>query len=239
MYRILLISDIHGNWPALRALAQKIQLADYDYILNCGDSTVYAPFANQVVDWLIQFNALSILGNTDSKVVRLLKGKDFKKPRQAEKRIMYTHTVKDLSRCNRQFLLGLKKKTRLKVAGHQIICCHGTPEKHTEFLFPFTPTERFRQLARSTTANIILSGHSHTPYHKIVAGTHFINPGSVGRMFDRNPAASFALLELSKKNLKVNFQRCPYDIEEVVERLKMEGLPNIYAAMYRQGQKLN
>ena len=237
--RILLISDIHGNWPALRALAEQVEMSDYDYILNCGDSTVYAPFANEVLDWLRKYQAISILGNTDGKVLRLLKGKDFKKPRKAEKRIMYTHTAASLSPRNSQYLLGLEKRTSLQVANQRLGLFHGSPAKHTEFLFPTTPHERFRQLAKESKVDIICTGHSHTAYHKIVAGTHFINPGSVGRMFDGSPTASFALLELDQRGLRVALQRCSYDIEQVVARLKEEGLPDAYVAMYRQGRKLN
>lgn len=127
---------------------------------------------------------------------------------------------------------------------YRIAFFHGSPEKHTEFLFPFTPVSRFKQLARSTEADIIITGHSHIPYHKIIADTHFINPGSVGRMFDGDPSASFAMLTLEAelddaKGVRVDFYRCVYDIEQVVERLAQERLPKIYAAMYRQGRKLS
>ncbi len=239
MSRILLISDIHGNWPALQTVAEQADISHCDYILNCGDSTVYAPFGNEVLDWLSAHQALSILGNTDSKVVKLLKGKTFKKPNKPEKRIMYIHTAETLARRNRKFLLGLKKKAKLDVENHRLAFFHGSPEKHTEFLFPFTLSERFEQLAASTDADLIITGHSHVPYHKIIANTHFINPGSLGRMFDGEPTASFALLELDAKKVRVAFRRCSYDIEQVVDSLNREGLPKIYADMYRQGRKLN
>lgn len=110
MKRILIISDIHGNMPSLRSVAAQADIDSCDYILNCGDSTVYAPFAAEVLDWLTAHKVLSVLGNTDSKVVKLLKRKTFKKPGRAEKRVMYTHTAETLSRRNRTFLLRLKKK---------------------------------------------------------------------------------------------------------------------------------
>jgi putative phosphoesterase len=239
MIRILVISDIHGNYPALQAVAGQADIACCDYIFNCGDSTVYAPFANQVLDWLTEHGAVSILGNTDDKVIKLLKGKSFKKPGKAEKRIMYTHTAQILTPENRSILRGFTREKKLEVQDMHIRLFHGSPAKHTEFLFADTPDKRFRQLALGCNADIIITGHSHTPYHKIINTTHFINPGSVGRMFDGIPRASFAIIELYKKKVQVNLYRCDYDIEQVVARLEDAELPDIYAAMYRMGRKLN
>src|SRR3989304_2272437 len=52
---------------------------------------------------------------------------------------------------------------------------------------PDIPESRFRELARKSTCQVRIMGHSHTPFHKIVDGVHFLNPGSVGRMFDGGP----------------------------------------------------
>jgi putative phosphoesterase len=239
MNRILVLSDIHGNWPALQAIAAEVSSDRCDLIINCGDSTVYAPFADQVLDWLRKNRVVSILGNTDSKVVKLLKGKDFRKPGRAEKRIMYTHTAETLSCRNQQMLLGLPKKGRLTAAGRRIAFFHGSPAKHTEFLSVSTPAERFQELARKAQADIILTGHTHEPLHNVVNSVHFFNPGSVGRMFDGNPAASYLVLQLDKENIQAEFRRCAYKVEEVVAGLRQAGLPEIYADMFRQGRKLN
>ena len=239
MVRILVISDIHGNYPALRAIADHADIGSCDYILNCGDSTVYAPFANQVLRWLDRHHVISILGNTDRKVITLLKGKNFKKPSTKDKRVMYTHTAETLTRKNRLFLRGLSKHHTLKIKKRRVEMFHGSPAKHTEFLFAATPKHRFQELAEQSRADIILTGHSHTPYHKHIARTHFINPGSAGRMFDGNAQASFAILTMDKHTVQVQLYRCDYAIEEVIAKLASEGLPDIYAEMYRQGKKLN
>ena len=237
--RILLISDIHGNFPALAAVAAHPAARGCARILNCGDSTVYAPFADQTLAWLQGNGALSILGNTDRKVLRLLKGKTFKKPRKPEKRVMYEDTARRLSLPGQRYLHQLKKKSHLTLAGHRIGLYHGSPRDPDEFLFANTAEERFQELAAQTDRQIIVTGHSHSPYHRLVHGVHFINPGSVGRMFDGNPQASFALLTLAPGRIAVRHFRTPYPVEEVVAGLARHGLPPIYAAMYRQGRKLN
>ena len=47
--KILLISDIHGNYPALQAVDQQLDASGFDYIVNSGDSLVYAPFPNKTI----------------------------------------------------------------------------------------------------------------------------------------------------------------------------------------------
>jgi putative phosphoesterase len=237
--KILLISDIHGNFPALQAVAAQTEADSCDLIINTGDSTVYAPFANQTLNWLRAHKTISILGNTDIKVKKLLKGKKFRKPSKQEKRIMYTSTAEKLSKSNRKYLLHLKKKKIISVLGYRLGLFHGSPEKADEFLFDCTPDSRFHELAAHTTCNLIITGHSHTPYHKICNDVHFINPGSIGRMFDGNPQASYALLRLKKNSIRVQHHRCSYAIEDVVHELAQQQLPKIYAEMYRRGRKLN
>ncbi len=237
--QILLISDIHGNYPALAAVAAHPAAASCAMILNCGDSTVYAPFADKVLAWLRGNSAISILGNTDRKVLKLLAGKSFKKPRKPEKRIMYEDTARRLSPAGRTYLRQLKKKKKLTLEGYRIGLYHGSPEHRDEFLFADTAEKRFCELAAQTDRDIIVTGHSHSPYHWLVGGVHFINPGSVGRMFDGNPEGSFAVLVLGPGRIAVRHFRVPYDIDQVVAGLARHDLPAIYAAMYRQGRKLN
>lgn len=237
--KILLLSDIHGNFPALRAVTETVHANDFDVILNAGDSTVYAPFANQVLDWLRAHEVISILGNTDIKVKKLSKGKSFKKPSKPEKRVMYTSTADSLSRANRKFLFQLKKKKILRISGRRIGLFHGSPENADEFLFNSTSDTRFQELADKANCDIIITGHSHTPYHKKIAGVHFINPGSIGRMFDGDPRASCALLTLTKQAITVEHYRISYPVAEVVKKLGRRQLPAIYAKMYTMGRKLN
>ena len=240
MLSILLISDIHGNYPALQAVGRQHPPEQFDHICNTGDSTVYAPFPNQTLDWLRTHEAVSISGNTDDKVIKLLKGKTFKKPGKKDKRVMYTSTAEDLTPANKDYLLHLKKNHFLQLGLHALGLFHGSPADHEEFLFHDTPDKRFEEIAANCTCDIVVTGHSHTPYYKQIAGVHFINPGSVGRMFDANPAASYAILTIEQNGkIQVRHFRCPYDTEAVVRELSHRNLPEIYGKMFQQGRKLN
>ncbi|MCL2790959.1 MAG: YfcE family phosphodiesterase [Desulfobulbus sp.] len=234
---ILVISDIHGNYPALAAVSQTVAPLNCAYVLNCGDSLVYAPFPNETIAWLRHHRAFSIRGNTDDRVIKLLKGNPLKKPTKPEKRIMYTSTAAALTTKNRKYLLELKKKKILRLGQVFVGLYHGSPVDHEEFLAADTPDKRFKELARKTSCGVILTGHSHSPYHRQAGGVHFINPGSVGRMMDGQPDASFAILQLDNGRIEVSLHRCPYDVESVVRALNQHQLPAMYAEMFRTGTK--
>lgn len=246
--KILVISDIHGNFPALKAVQQKFNDLSFDHIINCGDSTVYVPFANETLNWLQAHNTISILGNTDKKVIRLLSGRNFKKPSKHEKRIMYSSTASSLDKRNMSYLNSLPKSLILKVPisdkrsekkNLRVGIYHGSPAHHHEFLFDYTPDLRFKELAGQTRNRLIVTGHSHTPYHKYISKVHFVNPGSVGRMFDGDPRASCAIIDIDNNDLSVTHYRIQYDISRATEKIRKEGLPEIYSLMLQQGKKLN
>ena len=152
---------------------------------------------------------------------------------------MYTSTAAMLSAQNIEFLLALKKKKLLNLDQTSIGLFHGSPADHDEFLFAETREERFLELAQETSCQVVITGHSHSPYHKFVGGVHFINPGSVGRMFDGRPEASYAVLELVQGTVTVTHYRCPYDVEAVVRALQEHQLPPIYGEMFRTATKRN
>lgn len=236
---ILVISDIHGNFPALQAVYKAFHNTSFDLIINTGDLTVYAPFANEVLDWLQANNVISILGNTDIIVTGLIRGIDFKKPSKPEKRIMYTHTVETMSDTNKDYLFTLKQKKTITCKKYRIGLFHGSPADPNECLFDTTPLKRFEDLAATTDCDIIITGHSHTPYQRTSNGVHFINPGSVGRMFDGDPRASCAILQLKKKNIYTTHYRVVWNVNKVIKRFAHFNLPDIYAEMYETGRKLN
>jgi len=161
------------------------------------------------------------------------------KTKKHEKRILYDWTAKQLNESSKQHLLSLKKSKKCIFAGRSVCLFHGSPENPNEFLFPDTPKERFVELANHCSCDIILCGHSHTPLHLQVGNTHFINPGSVGRMFDSNPEASCAVLTLDDNTVDVDFFRIQWPIQQTILALKSHNLPEIYQTMYKLGRKLN
>jgi len=240
MKKLLLLGDVHGNFPALNAIGKYIRPERFDRIINTGDFTVYSTFPNETIQWFRQKkNTVCILGNTDRRVLRILKGKKLKRPKKEEKRVMYYWTSENMHPENISYLKSLPQKTDFTLGHIRIGIFHGTLGDPDEELYPSAPENRFRKLAKHSRYQIHIMGHSHVPYYKIVDGVHFINPGSVGRMFDGDPRASFAILKISSGNIAVEHFRIAYPVEKVVAGLKDQRLPDIYAEMFRIGKKLN
>ncbi len=240
MKKILLLGDIHANYPALKAIQKHIRPDRFDRIVNTGDFTVYSTFPNETIQWFRKRKkTISILGNTDRRLLRILKGKKLKKPRKKEKRVMYFWTSENLLPENIKYLKSLPEKTDFTVGPIRIGVFHGTCDDADEELFPDAPEERFHKLANGSPCQIHIMGHSHVPYYKVVDGVHFINPGSAGRMFDGDPRASFAIMKISSEKIGVEHFRIPYPVKEVVKSLKKNRLPNIYTKMFQIGKKLN
>ncbi|MGI9536868.1 MAG: metallophosphoesterase family protein [Desulfocapsaceae bacterium] len=245
--RILLISDIHANFVALEAIARRFDPNDFDLVLNGGDSLVYGPFPNQTIDWLRYYSALSILGNTDRHVITLLKGNTFKKPRKAEKRIMYGWTAAELSSDNRSWLLDQpvyrkigspyfnekhKQQTLLTMY-------HGSPADPDEFLFPATPSCRFLELSQLVASPLVTVGHSHQQFCILAGGANFINPGSTGRMFDGKISGGCAVITVEKNKFNIELHRISFSASAVAAEIRRHRLPPVYEEMCLRGRKLN
>ena len=235
-----MLGDIHANYPAFKAIVKDIRPDRFDLIINTGDFTVYSTFPNETIQWFRKRkNTICILGNTDRRILRILKGKKLKKPKKEEKRVMYFWTSEKLLPENIKYLKSLPKQTDFSLGPIRIGVFHGTLDDPDEELFPDAPEGRLNELAKDSPYQIHIMGHSHVPYYKIVDGVHFINPGSVGRMFDGDPRASFAILKVSLERISVEHFRIPYPVKEVVKGLKNNHLPDIYSKMFRTGKKLN
>ena len=227
--------EFNLSWVSAKEISTK-----FDIIINTGDLTVYGTFPNETIQWFRKRKkSLSILGNTDKKILGILRGEKLIKPNKEEKRIMYFWTSQNLLKKNINYLKTLSEQSSFKIGKLSIGVFHGTPDDFEEELFPNTPERRFRELAKNSSYHVNIVGHSHEPFYKIVDGTHFINPGSVGRMFDGDSRASFAVLNVHSKKISVEHFRIPYPVEDIVKNLKKHGLPDIYAEMYRKGRKLN
>ncbi len=236
-----MLGDVHANYPALKAIGDYLQMDRFNRIINTGDLTVYSTFPNESIQWFRNLGdkAICILGNTDKRILKILRGKKLKKPKKKDKQVMYFWTSENLSQDNIAYLKSLSKKSDFSIDGLRIGLFHGSLDDPNAQLFPSTPDSRFIKLAKNSPHDVHIMGHSHVPFYKVIAGVHFINPGSVGRMFDGDPRASFAILKVSSGKIGVEHFRIPYPVTDVIKGLKKYKLPDIYCRMFQAGKKLN
>jgi predicted phosphodiesterase len=236
--KVLLVSDIHSNLPALRAVFRSVQRKSLPVTVCLGDIVGYGAQPNQVLDLLRRRKGekIFIRGNHD----RVASGADdatgFNQP--AREAALWTRTR--LTPANRSFLLGM---TLGPVPYGDFLLCHGSPGDEDEYIF----TDSMARAAfAATPARVVLFGHTHLPSvfrlspggeveGEIVEGEvtlelrggwrYLVNPGSVGQPRDRDPRASFAILDQKR----ISFRRVAYPVAQAARAIRTAGLPSILA----------
>ncbi|HET7434286.1 MAG TPA: metallophosphoesterase family protein, partial [Thermoanaerobaculia bacterium] len=238
--RALVVSDLHSNLEALRAVFARVRRKKYDSILCLGDFVGYGAQPNQLLDIMrtVRAQKVYIRGNHDRVAAGLDDADGFNHAAKAS--ALWTREA--LSAVNRSFLRELPVgPRRFKDA----MLCHGAPHDEDEYVFNVNHAAQVLALHE---APIILYGHTHLPVifsmnkNFQVSGwavrgeatvkldpneRYLINPGSVGQPRDRNPDASFLILDFAKHT--VQFFRVPYDVKKTQLTIRNAGLPVVLA----------
>ncbi len=244
--RALVVSDLHSNIEALRAVMKRMARKKFDQVICLGDFVGYGAQPNQVLDVMRKMRAgkLYIRGNHDRVAAGMDSGEGFN--HAAKFAALWTRD--HLSAPNRHFLQRLQLGP---VEKNGVVVCHGSPNDEDEYVFN---ESHARVVFEMTTAPVILYGHTHLPVvfrmdaHGRLHGAsireettvrldrdhrYLINPGSVGQPRDRNPHASFAMFDAKK--MTVQFFRVPYDVAKTQLAILKAGLPPILAHRLAHG----
>ncbi len=238
--KIALLSDIHGNLPALEAVLDDAAQEGIAEIWNLGDMLGYAPFPNEVLRRLREVEAVSIVGNYDRKVLDFARKTDaWKRRKPPAKYIAFQWNDAHLEGKSRRLLRSLPEQVRRNVKGFDVLMVHGSPASIDELIGSTTPRQRLAELARAAHADVVVCGHSHDPFARRVGKVWFVNPGSVGRPEGGDWRVSYAILEFSKEDLNVDHRRIAYDIDRVARAVHAAGLPREFVDVFRKGKSLD
>ena len=238
--KIALIGDVHANLPALKAVLTDAHQRGVEAVWNIGDFVGYGAFPDEVVKRLQKEAALSIIGNYDTKALKVKKKKKkWKKSKIPEKWFAFKWAYDSLSKSSRKYLSSLPEEARLEVADKRILLTHGSPASDEEYIGANTSEKRLRELAELAEADIIISGHSHQPFKRKFEGVWFINTGSVGRPDDGDTRACYAIMQLRPRFFQLRHYRVEYDIDRAVGAIRKRGLPEAFAQMILQGRSLD
>jgi diadenosine tetraphosphatase ApaH/serine/threonine PP2A family protein phosphatase len=240
--RVAVISDVHANHHALRAVLDEIDAAGVDAVWCLGDTVGYGPMPNECCDAVSQRADLCLVGNHDLVVVGEIPVGDFND--EAAAAAVWTSQV--LSAESREFLVALKALAHLD----------GADLYHASARDPVWEYVLTEEAARATLelsrAPVVLVGHSHVALALALdgeeiagglapAGTEvqltkrvLLNPGSVGQPRDGDPRAAWLLLDLDARFAA--FHRVAYPVEKTQAEMRERGLPPALAARLERGE---
>lgn len=207
--RVGLISDVHANAPALRAVLDA--MPDVDRIIHAGDVVGYNPYPNETINLFREYGIVSILGNHDLGVLG-----DSEFDFSPFHRRILEWTRERLTEENLDYLSGLS--TEESMLDERLHVAHGSPGNPNEYVYPDDISETLL-----SGENVLVLGHTHYPAIGRFDEGLVLNPGSVGQPRDGDLRAAFAVLHLEA--LTVDQLRTWYPMGRVLDRIAEVDLP--------------
>jgi predicted phosphodiesterase len=242
--RIALISDVHGNLPALESALAAIAEQEVDAIWCLGDLVGYGAQPNECVELAARSVELCLIGNHDLVVIDRLDVSDFSQ----NAAVAAQWTKGELGEEARGYLEKLEPADE----GRAIGLFHGSPRDPVwEYVLSSMAAD---DCIDAMDARVGAVGHSHvalafwrkegapTAGAQSEAGTQLdlsadgwlVNPGSIGQPRDGDPRASWIVLDLD--SWQATWHRAEYDIDRAAEAIRAAGLPKQLADRLYYGQ---
>ncbi len=231
--RILLIADVHGNWPALQAAAAEA----HDVCLFLGDLVDYLLEPAPCVAWVRDRARFAVRGNHDHGAAQnvTVSGRTGYKYLTGVTRPL---TRERLSESELRYLSRLPVTRMTTLENTRFLLVHATPRDPLDEFAPADAEFWSRRLA-DVDADVVCVGHTHQPYVLEVGDKLVINPGSVGLPRDGDPRASYAVIE----DYKVELKRVEYPVEDAAAVVLASALPDaakdMLVEIVRTGAPLN
>lgn len=208
--RVAALADVHGNAPALEAVLHDLESVDPDLVVFCGDLTWGSlPGETLALVRAMRWPARFVRGNGDRAV-----GADLG-TRGAW--IAAGHSAEDIA-----FLETFEQRVSVDVDELGAVCfCHGSPRSDEECVTERTPPERVREFMAGVDERVVVTGHVHLQFDRVVDGVRLLSPGSVGLPYEGPPCAHWALL-----GPDVELRRTDYDVNAAVERMRATDDPS-------------
>jgi putative phosphoesterase len=201
--RVAVLCDVHGNLPALEAVVAELASIDVDRIV-CGGDVVAGPFPRECLDKLVDLDAVFVRGNADRESPRAPDG-------------TWEWIVANLDPESVEFLRELPQAVSLG----GVLYCHGSPRDDDEILTRVSSDERFRAALEGVEERLVVGGHTHVQFERVVDGIRFVNAGSIGIPYEGKQGAFWALLD----GEDVDFRHTPYAVEAAAAVIRTSGYP--------------
>lgn len=231
-----MLSDVHGNADALRAVLEHARRWDAVWLL--GDFVDYGPEPQIAIDIIRSLKpSVAVMGNHDYAVAfntDCMCGPEIHELSEYTRREI---SLKLLSREQIEWLKALPKTAEIYAGGRRHYIVHGSPRNPLYgYLKPDLTLDEIKLLLTPSTValkpkpvgvDVVAVGHTHTPMRITVDGIAIINPGSCGQPRDGDYRASYAIYDTETG--VVEMHRVVYDVERVAGKIRGLGLEKRYA----------
>lgn len=248
MKSIAIISDIHGNLPALQAVLEDIKAREIDTIYCLGDLVDFAPWHNEVIEMIRDLEIPCIMGNHDERVafdhdiIPIAK-------HNHEETIARTgaifHTKQSITEECKEYLKALPEQLRFTVSiankDVNVLLVHGSTRSNREYIYETHDLLDVQQMLTNGQADVIIMGHTHHPYIREVEATEnsaaglVINAGSVGRSRETEQLATYLVLQVHEETMQPEIIKLVYPVHEVIKGIEESPIPDFYAHFLKRG----
>lgn len=210
--RLLLLSDIHGNYEAMKTAVNK---EAYDEIIFLGDAVDYGPQPAEVVDFLNENASYSIMGNHDYAVIYDVDCKCAPLMHHLSEFSRLEISKKLLDRGHLEKMKKFSREREVEIDGVKMYMTHASPNNNMYGYLFSTEAEMVTRNKDLEQFKYIMVGHTHYP---MLYKSRIVNPGSAGQPRDGNWKPWYAILETSTESIE--FKRFKYDNQKTIDALK-------------------
>jgi putative phosphoesterase len=211
--KILVLADIHANWPALSAIRES-----FDACFFLGDLVDYASNPVPCIEWVQTHATAAVRGNHDHAVAQRIVargGSGFRQLAAATRPLQW----QALTPRHLKYLARLPVTRHIRIGETRFVLMHATPRDPMDEYLADDPAGWQSRLA-GIDADIVCVGHSHIQFRLDFDGIQVVNPGSVGQPRDGDPRCAYAVIE----DGKIELRRVAYDIDATLAHLKDAGI---------------
>ncbi len=216
--QIAVLSDIHGNLPALEAVAADLERLDPDLVFVAGDFQNRGPNPREVTQFVAESGWTLLRGNHEDYVIRQSHASPTEQNADYYYNWLPARWTADLTSDFVESIRQLPIATTL-IGPDQgsITIAHGSPRSNNEGFFPTTTEAQAKEMIGNDPPGLLCVGHSHLPFVRQINATLLVNVGAVGFPFDGDRRASFGLVTWDRGRWKVEIRRIEYAVERVIE----------------------
>lgn len=214
--RVGVISDIHGNYDALKKCIKEAKKLNIEKFLCLGDYVGYYYEPEKCIDLLLDLNAVCIKGNHEKIFLDLVKNKEKLSHYVSKYGNGINIALKKLKRKHINFIKKLPNTKKITINKKKILLCHGSPWKNNEYIYPNKFIKFKKRLSNYNFDNILL-GHTHIQMKKKINSKVILNPGSVGQPRDGEGLIKWLIIDYSK--MSYEFKKTSFDNTKIIKQV--------------------